>query len=114
MGVSVEIICYGGTVISPSITIDDTNRKGYFELLMALYRTERKYIDTRRSEGISSSAKKGNYKGRKRIKIDKLASQEIFLDYEANRINSTEAAKKLEISKSTFLRRYRDYKKLSQ
>lgn len=109
-----EIICYGGTVTSPSATIDDTNRKGYFELLMALYRTERKYIDERRSKGISVSASKGNYKGRKRIKIDKLASQEVFLDYETKRINSKEAAEKLAISKSTFLRRYREFKKLNQ
>ena len=109
-----EIICYGSSVTSPVVNIDDTNRKEYFELLMSLYKTERKYLDARRSEGISSSAKKGNYKGRKRIKIDKLASQEVFLDYEAKRINSNEAAKKLEISKSTFLRRYREFKELNQ
>ena len=109
-----ELICYGGTLTSPEVTINDTNRKGYFELLMALYRTERKYIDERRNKGISASASKGNYKGRKRIKIDKLASEEIFLDYQAGRISSTEAAKELGISNSTFLRRYREYKNSSQ
>lgn len=109
-----EIICYGDSVISPSVIIDDSNRKGYFELLMAMYSTERKYLDARRREGISLSAKKGNYKGRERIRIDKLASQEIFLEYEAKRISSTEAAERLGISNSTFLRRYKEYKKASQ
>lgn len=106
-----ETICYGNTVISPSVRIDDENRKQYFELLIALYSTERKFIDSQRSAGIAASAKNGNYKGRERIKIDKLAAQEIFLDYEAKNINSTDASKKLGISKSTFLRRYREYKK---
>jgi transcriptional regulator of acetoin/glycerol metabolism len=44
-----------------------------------------------------------------KIKIDKLAAQEIFLDYAAKKINSTDASEKLGISKSTFLRRYREY-----
>lgn len=107
-----EIICYGNTIISPPVIINNTNRKEYFNLLMSLYSTEKKYIDSRRCEGISVSAKKGNYKGRERIKIDKLASQEIFLEYEAKKISSTEAAKKLSISNSTFLRRYREFKKI--
>lgn len=106
-----ETICYGNNVISPSVKIDDTNRKQYFELLKAMYSTERKYLDSQRSAGIAVSAKNGNYKGREKIKIDKLAAQEIFLDYQAKKINSTDASKKLGISKSTFLRRYREYKK---
>ena len=48
---------------------------------MVLYSTERKFLDSRRSDGIAASAKKGNYKGRKKARIDKLAAQEIFLDY---------------------------------
>ena len=94
---------------SPSLIIDDKNRKQYFSLLMALYSTERKFLDSQRSAGISASAPKGNYKGRVKIKIDKLAAQEIFLDYAAKKINSTDASEKLGISKSTFLRRYREY-----
>ena len=49
-----------------------------------------------------------------KIKIDKLAAQEIFLDYQAKKINSTEAARKLGISNSTFLRRYREYVNMRQ
>lgn len=109
-----ETICYGNEMISPSLIIDDRNRKQYYDLLMALYSTERKFLDSRRSIGIAQSAKNGNYKGRTKIKIDKLAAQEIFLDYQAKKINSTEAARKLGISNSTFLRRYREYANMRQ
>ena len=104
-----DAICYGNNVISPSLTIDDKNRKQYYDLLIALYSTERKYLDAQRSIGIKLSAKNGNYKGRARIKIDKLAAQEVFLDYQTGKINSSKAAQKLGISNSTFLRRYREY-----
>lgn len=109
-----ESICYGSKVVSPSLIIDDKNRKQYYDLLMALYSTERKFLNSRRNNGIAQSAKNGNYKGRTRIKIDKLAAQEIFLDYQSKKINSTEAAGKLGISNSTFLRRYREYVNTSQ
>ncbi len=104
-----EAICYGDSVISPSFKVDDENRKQYYDLLMALYRTEKKFIDAQRKEGIADAVKEGKYKGRKRIKMDKLAAQEIFLDYEAKRISSSEAAAMLGTSKSTFLRRYREF-----
>ena len=109
-----ETICYGDEVITSELVIDDENRKQYYELLMALYGTERKFLDSRRNEGIKQSAQNGKYKGRAKIKIDKLAAQEIFLDYHNKRINSTEAARILAISKSTFLRRYREYVGASQ
>lgn len=109
-----EVICYGDEVISPTLTVNDKNRKQYYDLLMALYSTERKFLDSRRSKGIKQSAKEGNYRGRAKIRIDKLVAQEIFLDYQNKKISSAEAAKILEISKSTFLRRYRDFKNTRQ
>lgn len=109
-----ESICYGNDVISPNVVINDENRKQYFELVMSLYSTERSFLDSRRSNGIKQSAKKGNYKGRTRIKIDRLSAQEIFLDYQNRKITSTEASRLLDISKSTFLRRYREFKNARQ
>ncbi|MBO5486916.1 MAG: hypothetical protein J5988_08340, partial [Eubacterium sp.] len=56
-----EVICAGGEIVSKDIVIDDSNRKSYYELLMALYRTERKFLDEKRRAGIKKSAKQGNY-----------------------------------------------------
>ena len=109
-----EVICYGGEVISPTLTVDDKNRKQYYDLLIALYSSERKALDSFRRKGIKESAQKGKYKGRAKIKIDKLAAIEVFEDYQNKKITSSKAAQLLEISKSTFLRRYREYKESRQ
>ena len=70
-----ETICYGDTIITPTLRIDDANRKQYYELLKAMYSTERKYLDSQRSSGIAVSTKNGNYKGREGIKINTLFSE---------------------------------------
>ena len=105
-----DTICYGNDVRAESIIIDDKNRRQYFDLLTALYSTERKYLNSQRNTGIQSSIRQGKFKGRTRIKIDKLAEMEIFTDYENKKINSAEAAHMLGISTSTFFRRYKEYK----
>lgn len=104
-----DTICYGNEVRASSLIINDKNRKQYFDLLIALYSTERKYLDTQRNAGIKCSAKQGNYKGRSRIKLDQLVAQDVFSDYRNKKINSTEAARMLGISLSTFFRRYKEY-----
>lgn len=109
-----ETICYGDIVSSSEICVSSTNRKQYYELLTTLYGTERKYLDSQRKVGIAESAGKGKYRGRIRIKIGTLESMEVFTDYRAQKISSIDAAKKLGISKSTFLRRYREYIKTRQ
>lgn len=105
-----DTICYGNDVRAESIIIDDKNRRQYFDLITALYSTERKYLNSQRNTGIQSSIRQGKFKGRTRIKIDKLAEMEIFTDYENKKINSAEAAHMLGISTSTFFRRYKEYK----
>lgn len=105
----IESISYGNNVNTSTVCVNDSNRNQIYELLIALYRTERKFLDSQRRNGIAKSAKEGNYKGRKRIKIDTLAALEIYSDYAANLISSKEAADKLKISKSTFFRRYNEY-----
>jgi len=107
-----EVICAGGQVITNDFVIDDNNRKAYYELFMALYRTERKYLNDRRREGIEKAAKQGNYKGRARIKINKMELQDVFYAYESKKISGREAAEMLGISASTFFRRYREYKRI--
>lgn len=112
--VILESICYGSTVIADDVKITDSNRKAFYTLIMAMYKTERKYIDQRRKEEIKKSAAEGNYKGRSRIKIDSLEILEYFQLYEADKITSKDAALELNISTSTFLRRYKEYKSKNQ
>lgn len=109
-----EVICSGGNITTKAFMIDDGNRESYYELFMAMYRTERKYLDDRRRAGIQKSSKQGNYTGRTRIKIDKMELNDVFNAYEAGKFNGREAAKMLQISASTFFRRYREYKKMCQ
>lgn len=109
-----EIICYGDSIILPSLVIDDKNRRQYYDLLIELYGTERKFLDSQKKKGIAQSVNNGKYKGRARIKIDALAAQEIFEAYRDRRITSSEAAQKLGVSTSTFLRRYKEYSNISK
>lgn len=109
-----EIICAGGEIITKDFAIDDSNRKAYYELFMAMYRTERKYLDDRRRAGIKKSSEQGKYAGRTRIKIDKMELNDVFDAYEAGKVNGREAADLLQISASTFFRRYREHKKMCQ
>ena len=109
-----EVICAGGEIRTNDFVIEDANRKAYYELFMALYRTEKKYLDDRRRAGIQKSSQQGNYRGRTRIKIDKLELNDIFESYETGKINAKEAAQSLQISESTFFRRYREFKRECQ
>ena len=109
-----EVICSGGNIITKDFSIDDSNRKAYYELFMAMYKTERKYLDDRRKSGIKKSSEQGNYAGRSRIKIDKMELNDIFDAYEAGKIKCREAAEMLQISASTFFRRYREHKNMCQ
>lgn len=105
-----EVICYGGTVKTREFSIDDSNRKELYTLLMTLYSKEKKYIETQKKEGIRKAAKMGKYKGRDKIQIDDSRLMEIMWEYESNKITGAEAASKLNISLSTFNRRYREYR----
>lgn len=106
-----EIICYGGNIKTSDFTVNDSNRKEFYSLLMTLYSKEKKYIETRKREGIRKAAKEGKYKGREKIQIDDSRLMEIMWEYEAKKITGTEAAGELNISLSTFNRRYKEYKK---
>lgn len=104
-----EVICLGGKVVTADYTIDDNNRRMYYEMFLSLYRTEKKYIDKRRREGIQAVAAQGGYAGRKRMNVDSMKLREQCYEYERGRVTGEQAAKNLNISKSTFIRRYREY-----
>lgn len=105
-----EVICAGGDIVTKELQVNDKNRKELYDIFMILYKKERKYIDERRKEGIKEAAKNGSYKGRKRLKIDRLELDDTFQMYDDKIINGKAAADKMNISMSTFYRRYREYK----
>jgi len=105
-----DLICSGAIIETEELKIDDTNRKIYYDLFMSLYRTERTYIDKQKSEGIKRAVQKGVYKGRKRAQLDTLKLEKMMAEYEKGNITGENAAKVLKISRSTFIRRYREYK----
>ncbi len=106
-----DTICKGGIVKTNEFQIDDKNRKEYYSLLKPIYLQEKKYLSTQRVKGIKKSAELGNYKGRGKIKIDDIKLLEVISEYEAHQITGEQAAEKLNISRSTFNRRYRMMKK---
>lgn len=100
-----ENICAGNDIESAEISVSNENRSSIYRMLMVLYSKDKVHLDRTRIEGIRNGAGHGNYKGRSRIEIDPLKLAEITEAYRANKISGNEAAKKLGISRSTFLRR---------
>lgn len=108
---ALEVICSGKRLITKHFVIDDSNRKMCYEIFMSLYKKERKYLEERKKDGMQKAAEEGRYKGRSRIKLDSMQLQEVFCEYEQGKLTGEKAADKLDISKSTFIRRYREYVK---
>lgn len=108
--VLLEHICSGNDLETQELTINDTTRKQYYALLMSLYKKEKSYIKARKAEGIRKSASKGRYTGRKRKNVDEVRMYEIFDAYQKGLIEVEEAVKELDLSRSTFYRRYKEHK----
>ena len=108
---ALEVICGGRKLITNQFVVDDTNRKMCFEIFMSMYKKERKYLEERRKDGIQKATESGKYKGRSRIKLDSMELQESFHKYEQGKLTGEQAADLLDVSKSTFIRRYREYLK---
>lgn len=65
----------------------------------------------RRKEGIEQAKSEEKYKGRKRIEVDALVFEDIVDKFEKGIIIETQALDKLSVSRSTFYRRMREYKR---
>ncbi len=105
-----EIICYGDDLFTPQFIINDETRGIYYPLLMALYMQEKSYAGARMAQGIRKAAQEGKYKGRRPIAIDDTRLDEIMTGYREGRITSLQAMNKLNVSRSTFFRRLRNWK----
>lgn len=103
-----DIICYGIYLNCKEIIIDDNNRKDYYNLLMPIYIKEYTLRRNHIINGIKDAKGKDAYKGRKKIKLDPLLLRKVGQEYLNGNLTLKEALNKLNISKSTFLRRIKD------
>lgn len=102
-----EIICSGGIVSTSDCLIDDSNRKQFYSLLKAMYVREKSYIAQQKKKGIEVAVAEGKYRGRGKIPLDDTILMEVMSAYECKKITGEEAARRLQVSLSTFNRRYK-------
>jgi DNA invertase Pin-like site-specific DNA recombinase len=79
------------------------------QILAYVAETERTFIRQRQAEGIAVAKAKGIHFGCKKIELAEDA-EEVFQLYERKEISAISAAQRLQISKSTFYRRYNEKK----
>lgn len=103
-----EIICYGRYLKSKEITIDDTNRKSYYDLLMPIYKKQYESKMKKIKKGISKAKEKKVYKGRKPINVEYLKLCKLAKEYKAKEKTLDEVLDILKISKSTFFRKLKE------
>ncbi|NLO60142.1 MAG: recombinase family protein [Spirochaetales bacterium] len=100
-----RIICAGDDVSAEDFSINDSNRREYYSLLMSLYRKEKSYIEKKRVLGIRESAAQGKYRGRTPVQIDDTKLIEVVSKYRSGKITAQEACTALGVSRSTFFRK---------
>jgi hypothetical protein len=94
-----DVICQGHDVKAGGFSIDDSNRKAFYSLLISLYKGEIESIRKKRLDGIQKSAAEGHYRGRRRIQIDDTIAFEVFSGFRRGKITEAEALEKLGISR---------------
>lgn len=104
-----QLICGGCRIKFTDCEINDTNRKVIYTVLVSLYRKEKSYVDGKRREGIDKACLNGKFKGRKRMKLDPLKLLEVMSMYRDGLITEVQGMQKLNISRSTFERRYKEF-----
>jgi len=106
-----ENICAGNTIIFPTQTIDDNNRKLIHDILMELYVRSFTLNKKHQQEGIEKAKKNGKYSGRKPIRVDTLKFLDLLEKVNNKELSSRQAAEILGISIDKF---YRVKKKLQK
>lgn len=95
--------------VSKKENIDTNTPAGKFMLAVfgALAELERESILERQAEGIAIAKAEGRMKGRPKKAVDRFES--VYLDVREGRISAAEAARQLNISRSTWYRKVREY-----
>ncbi|TWH78153.1 recombinase family protein [Sedimentibacter saalensis] len=78
-----------------------------FELLAYMAEKERIKIKARQAEGIAIAKSKGLYKGRKKIVNENFKN--VYNDWKKGKLTAVKAIEMLEMKKSTFYRRVKEY-----
>lgn len=78
-----------------------------FELLTYMAEKERIKIKTRQAEGIAIAKNKGLYKGRKKIVNENFKN--VYDDWKKGKLTAVKAMEMLDMKKSTFYRRVKEY-----
>ena len=99
----------GVQFISKKEDIDTSKPAGKFMLTLfaALAELERDNILERQAEGIAIAKAEGRMNGRPRKAVDTFES--VYLDVKAGKLSASEGARQLEISRSTWYRKAREY-----
>jgi len=97
--------------VSKKESIDTTTPAGKFMLTVfgAIAELERDYILQRQSEGIAIAKEQGKYKGRKRVESDNGRLEAVFKLWKDGEITAVKAMARLNLTKSTFYRRAKEY-----
>lgn len=95
--------------ISQKENIDTTTSTGKFLLAFfgAMAQLERDYILERQAEGIAIAKAEGRMNGRPKKQIDDF--ENLYNDVREGRLSATKAAKQLNISRSTWYRKAKEY-----
>lgn len=97
--------------IKDNFDFNSSTGKFMMTILGAVAELEYNITKERRNEGIALAKKKGIYKGRKPVELNKQQFKELYLDWEKGYITKKEMAKRLNISRSTLYRRIKKYNK---
>ncbi|MDD5969436.1 MAG: recombinase family protein [Anaerostipes sp.] len=97
-------------LVSNKENIDTSTPTGKLMLTMigAIAEFERQNLLERQKEGIAIAKREGKYKGRKKVAVND-EFRELFEEYSVRRINKTQFAKALNISRPTLDRMLKEY-----
>lgn len=101
----------GVDLVSNKEKIDTTTPTGKLMITMiaAINQFERENLLERQREGIAIAKAEGKYKGRKEVKIDNF--KEHYERYKTRKVNKSQLAKELDISRPTLDKLIADYEK---
>lgn len=103
----------GVDLISDKEHIDTTTPQGklMFTIFAGLAEFERTCLLQRQREGILEAKRRGAYKGRHPIKIDKEKFTAVYKRWREGEITARQAQKELDLKADTFYRRVKEYEK---